>query len=172
MSGRGTSPLAGLLLLSSPLWVVALRQALPELLGWAELAPDLLLLAAAVAAWRHAPVPAVVFAAAGGALMDVPSAVPFGLGAGRLALCAALFASLRRGVNSEVPGAGVVVVFAFALLERTLLALTLRAFDPALEVGPLLQRAGAIALCTGLAAPLGFAVSRALEPVGELELAR
>lgn len=153
-----------LLLLLAPVWVVALRQALPELLGWEGLAPDLFLLAAAVAAWRHAPVPAVLFAAAGGALLDVPSAVPFGLGAGRAAACAALFVGLRRGVATGVPGGGALVVAAFALLERTLLALELRVFDDDVALAPLLLRAGAIALVTGLCAPFGFMVSRCLQP--------
>lgn len=156
--------MTALLLLLSPVWVVALRQALPEVLGWSGLAPDVFLLAAAVAAWRHAPVPAVLFAAAGGALLDVPSALPFGLGAGRAALCAATFVALRRSVATGVPGGGAVVVAAFALLERSLLALELRAFDEEVALGPLLLRAGAIAGVTGLMAPFGFMVSRCLQP--------
>lgn len=165
MSPARERPIAAeLLLLCAPVWVVALRQALPELLGWSGLAPDLLLLAAAVGAWRHAPAPAVLFAAAGATLLDVPSAVPFGLAAGRLAVCTALFASLRGGLRAELPGVGVVVVAAFALLERLLQLLTLWAFQPDLALSPLLARAGAVALVTGLMAPLGFAVSRALRP--------
>lgn len=161
---RDRSGLAELLLLLAPVWVVALRQALPELLGWNGLAPDFFLLAAAVGAWRHAAGPAVLFAAAGATLLDVTSAVPFGLAAGRLAVCVAVFASLRGEVRAEVPGVGVVVVCAFALLERLLQLLTLYAFQPELALGPLLARAGAVALVTGLTAPFGFAVSRALRP--------
>src|SRR5690606_12355765 len=108
--------------------------------------------------------PAVLFAAAGATLLDVPSAVPFGLAAGRLAVCTALFASLRGGLRAELPGVGVVVVAAFALLERLLQLLTLWAFQPDLALAPLLARAGAVALVTGLMAPLGFAVSRGLRP--------
>lgn len=156
-------PFAALLLLLAPLWVLAARQALADLVPCSP-TPDALLAAAVVAAWCAPPGRAALFAAVTGCLADVASDLPFGLLGARLALLTGVFAALGRGLEAGLAGR-VLAVFGFALLERTLAALALAAFAPdAVALGPLLPRAGWTALATAPLAPLAFAVGRALLP--------
>lgn len=156
-------PLAALLLLVAPLWVLAARQTLAAASPWSP-APDALLAAAAVAAWCAPPGRAALFAAVAGCLADVVADAPFGLFGARLAALVALFSGLRRGV--ELGGVGrAFVVLAFAGLERGLAALTLVLTAPeAVSLAPLLPRAGWSALMTTLLSPLAFGAARVLLP--------
>lgn len=156
-------PLAALLLVAAPLWVLAARQALAGALPWSP-APDALLAAAAVAAWSAPPGRAALFAAVAGCLADVSCDAPFGLLGARLAALVAVFASLRRGVEAGAAGQ-VVVVLAFALAERALAALTLVATAPEpVALAPLLPAVGWTGLATALLAPLAFGAARVLLP--------
>lgn len=160
---RPPGPLAQLLLVLSPVWVLAARQALAALSPWSP-APDALLAAAAVAAWRAPPGRAALFAALAGCLADVATDAPFGLMGARLAALVAVFSRLRHGVDVGAVG-GAVVVLAFAGLERALAALTLAAAAPEeVALAPLLPRAAWSALMTTLLAPLGFGVAGVLLP--------
>ncbi|MCO5169294.1 MAG: hypothetical protein M9894_23365 [Planctomycetes bacterium] len=163
MSPRPAGPLAALLLLLAPLWVLAVRQALAAASPWSP-APDALLAAAAAAAWSAPAGRAALFAAVTGCLADASCDAPFGLLGARLAALVALFAPLRRGVEAGAPGQ-VVLVLAFAAAERSLAALTLALTAPEpVSVAALLPRAGWTALATALLAPLAFGAARALLP--------
>lgn len=156
-------PLAGLLLVLAPLWVLAARQALAAASPWSP-APDALLAAAAVAAWCAPPGRAALFAALTGCLADVVTDAPFGLLGARLAALVAVFSGLRRGVELGAVGHAFVVL-AFAGLERGLAALTLVATAPEdVALAPLLPRAGWSALMTALLAPIAFGAARVLLP--------
>lgn len=158
---RPPGAVAGLLVLLAPLWVLAARQALTGVLPWSP-APDALVLAAAVAAWCAPPGRAALFAAVAGCLADASADVPFGLLGARLAFLVAVFAPLRRGVEGGVV-VHVLLVLAFALLERGLAVVALAATAPgSISVLALLPRAGASALWSAALAPLGFAVARVL----------
>ena len=164
--------LAGLLLLSAPLWVVALRQLVPQLLGATTVGPDVLAAALAVAAWNHRPASAVAFAALTGWLLDVPSGLPWGIGAARTAVLVAGLASLRRARALELPGARFVLLGVFGLVERLSAALALKLVWPEVDLEPLLIRGGWIALATLPLAPLAFSVSGGLCAEAGCEVAR
>lgn len=160
---RDAGPVAGLLLLLAPLWVLAARQALAALSPWSP-APDALLAAAAVAACCAPPGRAALFAAVAGCLADVACDTPFGLLGARLAALVAVFAGLRREVELGAVG-HVLMVAAFAGLEGALAAVTLVALTPEdVALAPLLPRAGWTALMTALLAPLAFGAARVLLP--------
>jgi hypothetical protein len=158
--------------LSAPVWVVALRQLLPELLGAVSVAPDLLSAALAVAAWNHRPLAAVAFAALTGCLLDVPSDLPWGVTAVRSGALVACLASLRGALALELPGARLLMLGLFVLVERLSAAVALKVMLPAVALEPLLTRGCWIALATLPLAPLVLAVSAALRADAGVEVAR
>lgn len=115
------------LLYAAPLVLVELRRALPDLLGLERGAPDPVVVAVVFAAVRFKPEAACLFAAVAGLLGDVPAETPFGLGGARLALVAALVASLRRQLDVSAPLVPTLLVLGGALLDRSLAALVLDA---------------------------------------------
>lgn len=155
--------LVPLLVLTAPVWVLALRHALSPLIAINAVGPDVALVAVVAVAWTRAPFAAVLFATALGLGLDLCSDTPWGLGGARMGALAAVFVRLRRGVAlAELPGGKALLVFGFALLERSLAALTLKAFVPEVELAHLLPRAAWIALYTAALAPIGFAVAARL----------
>jgi rod shape-determining protein MreD len=117
--------LAPILLYAAPLILVELRRAIPGLVGLTEHAPDPVLLAVVFAALRFRPDGACLFAAAAGLLGDLPSGTPFGLGGARLALVAALVATLRRQIDTTAPFVPTLAVLGAGLLDRSLAAIVL-----------------------------------------------
>lgn len=152
-----------LVVLAAPLWVVLLRYSLADLATPWGVAPDAALIAAVAAAWTRQPVGAVAFAALLGASLDLASSTPWGLGAIRYAVLAALVCGARRVGDFELPGISVVLVLLFAFAERASAGLTL-GLRLQLPLAPLLWHAAGIALLSALLAPLGFAAARALAP--------
>jgi hypothetical protein len=160
-----TRSAAHLLLVLSPLWVLALRQALATIAPVCP-GPDALLAAAAVAALRAPPGRAALFAAVAGCLADVTGDAPFGLLGARLAALVAIFGGLRRGLEAGTITQAVLVL-AFALVERALGVLLIFATHDDIALAPLLARAGTTALWTTALTPLAFAAGRALLPDDE-----
>lgn len=170
-SGRAARPsaawsgVAQLLLLTSPVWVLALRHALAPLVAIEGVGPDVAAAAAAAAAWRGRALPAVLFAAALGCLGDLASDVPFGVAGARLGVLTAAFVHLRHVLQGATfPGASLLVTGAFALLERASCALAIAWWVPAADAPRLLERAAAIGLYSALLGPLAFAVAATLTP--------
>lgn len=153
---------ASLLSLLAPLWVLALGQAAGESLRIGGIAPDLVVLAVAACAWTRPGLGAVAFAVLLGCCADVTSGVPWGLAGARLGLMAAVYSSLRQGLATEVPGADVVVLVSFVVIERLAHVLTLSLWIPQLDVAGGLGRAALISLYTAILAPFALVVARAL----------
>jgi len=147
------------LIVTSPIWVLALHHAVSDLLLFRSVAPSVVLVATASVAWRSSPLAAVAFATLIGCWVDVASDVPFGMTAARLGLLTGVCVELRRALAlEEVPGGSVIVVLGFAVVERCLAAITLDAWAPAADLSVLIPRACWIGLYTALLAPIGFAV--------------
>ena len=155
-----------LLLLAAPLWVSLLRHSVAEVAAVDGVAPDVALAAAAAAAWtRPSAAGAAAFALVLAGLGDVASDVPWGLAAARLAVLTALFAGAARVLaGAPVPGSSLLVVGAFALVERLAAALTLSVWVPEADLHALALRGAAIAAYTALLGPVAFAVARRLAP--------
>lgn len=156
-------PLAGLLLLLAPCWVVLLRTSL-QALSPADVAPDALALAAAAAAWAAGPAGAVRFALVAGLLADAAGEQPFGLAAVRLALLTLAFARARAAASVDLPGAGALFVLVFALCDRLLDAACEGALAGVAEAGPLAARAACVGGLTALLGPAALGAARALLP--------
>ncbi|MBI3725256.1 rod shape-determining protein MreD, partial [bacterium] len=155
--------LASLVLLASPLWILELRRAIPALSGLELFSPDPILLGVAFAALRAEPLAACIFAAVLGALLDLPSGTPFGLGAARLALGAAFLGSLRSQVRADAWVVAPLAVLLFAIASKAVEALVLEACQD-VALLPLVGRGALVALATAAATPL-------LWPAGEALLA-
>ncbi len=156
---------AHLLLLTAPVWVLALRCASADLLAVRGVGPDAAAAAVAAIAWRGHPLTAVAFAVAIGCLGDLASDVPFGLAAARLGVLSAVFARISQLVaGGRLPGRSLLVVGAFAAVERTLAALTYAGFVPQADPLPLLLQAAAVAAYSALLGPVAFAVAATLVP--------
>lgn len=155
--------LAGLLALTSPIWILAARPSVAELFSVGGYGPDLLPLAVAVVAWTRPAVTAILFATLLGCLTDVTSGAPWGVGAAQLAVLAAAFAGLRQAVATELPGTRVLLVGCFLLIERIVNALVLNTWIPGLDLSFAIPRALWLALITTAFAPLAFAVGSSLQ---------
>ena len=166
--GPSDGPLASILVLLAPVWVLALGQSGAEALRVGSVAPELIVLAAATVSWTRPGFGAVAFAVFLGCCADVTSGVPWGLAAARLGLLAAIFSSLRQALATEVPGADVLVLGCFLIGDRVAHALILDLWIPQLDLGVALARGGWIALYTTALAPLALGMARLLlgEPEG------
>ena len=145
-------------LLTAPLWVIALASVLGDVTRWG-VGPDLALAATAAAAWTQPRRGAVVFALAIGLLLDTLAGTPFGWVPARLALLTALFASARDAISAPAVGFGVVYLFALAdrLLEAGALALC-----QGVAFQPFVPRALLVALATAAIGPLAISVGHFL----------
>jgi rod shape-determining protein MreD len=123
----------------SPFLLVALRRAIPPFFGLETHAPDPVIVGVAFAALRFAPLEASIFAAAAGLVADVPSGTPFGLAGARLALIAAVLATLKRQVDTRSPFVPSILVFAASLVDRAVAAIVLDASGD-VPLGALLGR--------------------------------
>ncbi len=149
------------LLYAAPLLLVELKRALPQLLGLESAAPDPVVVAVVFAAVRWKPEPACLFAAAAGLLNDVPAGTPFGLGGARLALVAALVASIRRQLDATAPLVPTLLVLGCALLDRALSAIVLDATGD-VPLRALLRQGALDSLATLLLVPLLWPVGQSL----------
>lgn len=148
------------LVATAPVWVLILRHSVATLFQLGQVAPDLALAAVVAAAWTRSPFVAVCFALLLGAGLDLAGDTPWGLGPARLGALAALTCGLRQHlVLEDIPGGTVILVFGFALLERSLAALTLRLYVPEASMAILLPHALGIAFLTACLAPLAFGVA-------------
>jgi rod shape-determining protein MreD len=154
---------AGVLAVTSPLWILALRPCAAELFSVGGYGPDILPLAVAVVAWTRPAVGALLFATLLGCMGDVLSGAPWGVGAGQLAVLAAVFAGLRQAVATELPGTRILLVGCFLLIERLVHALVLSVWVPGLDLSFAIPRALWLALITTAFAPLAFAVAASLQ---------
>ncbi|MEZ6188056.1 MAG: hypothetical protein R3F62_23995 [Planctomycetota bacterium] len=154
-----TQFVAQVVLLTAPVWVVALSSVVGDLVR-VPLGPDLVLAAAAAAAWTQPRRGAVLFALAAGILIDTLSGTPFGWVPARLAILTALFASLRDAVAA--PPVGFMVVYLYALADRLLEAGAL-AVCQGLDPQPFVPRALLVALATAAVGPLALSVSSFLQ---------
>jgi hypothetical protein len=153
-----------LLALSSPLWLLELRRALPAW-PWLEVSTDPLLLAAAFLALRASPLSASLAGGVTGLLLDLHGDVRLGLGAALLSATAWVFACAKGTFLLDRPFTRPLFVLLFALafeLPRALLVHV--AHDASLLA--LAERGARIALATAIATPVGLPVARLLEPPG------
>ncbi|RMG17946.1 MAG: hypothetical protein D6731_03150 [Planctomycetota bacterium] len=154
--------LVGVLALTSPLWLLALRQTCGTTLAVGGASPEVFGLAAGLVAWTRPAGRAAAFAALLGLLGDVSNALPYGLDAARLALLAAAVSRLRCALATDLPGASAGVLAAFLLVERASRVLLLAAWLPGLALAPALAHAVLSALYGVALLPVGFALCRTL----------
>lgn len=162
------SLLRPVVVLAAPVWVLLLRYGVADLGAINGVAPDVAVVAAVAAAWTRKPLGAVVFAALLGASLDLASTTPWGFGAIRYALLAAVVCGIRRVGDFDLPGMSVFLVLIFALFERGAAAATI-GVRLHLPLSPLLLHAGGIAVLSALIAPLGFLAARALAPATTID---